>query len=212
MILIKKGHEPASLTAYRKQQGAYYDGFTDKDDIRQSLLEEQGYLCAYCMRRIGIDDMKIEHRIPQSADPTEQLDYRNMLGVCNGGEGMDKKSTTCDTHKGDAKITINPQYQSHIDTITYSSATGEIHSSDKAFDTDLCDTLNLNCREQYLPQNRRAALVATIRFLKKKQSTGDWSKAFLAKVRDMYTGTDADGNKREYAGIILWYLDKKIDH
>lgn len=51
MIYIQKGKEPASLTAYKKQAHAYYDG-CNKDDIRENLLREQGYLCAYCMRRI----------------------------------------------------------------------------------------------------------------------------------------------------------------
>ena len=37
MIYIKKGHEPASLTVYKKQKFAYYDG-CDKDDIREKHL------------------------------------------------------------------------------------------------------------------------------------------------------------------------------
>lgn len=51
MILIRKGDEPRSLTLYRKSAYAYYDG-CNKNDIRDSLLKEQGYLCAYCMRRM----------------------------------------------------------------------------------------------------------------------------------------------------------------
>ena len=59
MIYIQKGKEPASLTAYKKQAHAYYDG-CNKDDIRENLLREQGYLCAYCMRRIEKEKMKIQ--------------------------------------------------------------------------------------------------------------------------------------------------------
>ena len=40
MIYIQKGKEPASLTAYKKQAHAYYDG-CNKDDIRENLLREQ---------------------------------------------------------------------------------------------------------------------------------------------------------------------------
>jgi len=82
MLYIKKGHEPDSLTKYRKEKFAYYDGFKEKDDIRKYLLEEQGYLCAYCMRRIDMEHMKIEHWYPEDLlSDIECLDYKNMLGV-----------------------------------------------------------------------------------------------------------------------------------
>ena len=32
MIYIKKGKEPDSLTKYKKQKFAYYDGYKEKDD------------------------------------------------------------------------------------------------------------------------------------------------------------------------------------
>ena len=41
MRYITKGREPSSLTQYKKQSGAYFDG-VNKEDIRQALLEEQG--------------------------------------------------------------------------------------------------------------------------------------------------------------------------
>ena len=34
MILIEKGQEPASLLQYKQQQGAYYEGFSQKDYIK----------------------------------------------------------------------------------------------------------------------------------------------------------------------------------
>jgi len=37
MIYIKKGKEPASLTKYKKQKFAYYDGYKEKDDLRKML-------------------------------------------------------------------------------------------------------------------------------------------------------------------------------
>ena len=57
---FKKGEEPKSLTAYKKDKFAYYDGYTEKDEIRENLMKDQGYLCGYCMRRIqNIKDVKI---------------------------------------------------------------------------------------------------------------------------------------------------------
>ena len=54
MITIEKQKQPGSLIAFKKNGGTDYLSL-DKDtkkDIVDSLLEEQGYLCAYCMRRI----------------------------------------------------------------------------------------------------------------------------------------------------------------
>lgn len=83
MLYIQKRQEPSSLTKYRKQKFAYYDGYPDKDDIREQLLEEQGHLCAYCMRRIDKEHMKIEHWYPEDRlTDAERLEYRNMLGAC----------------------------------------------------------------------------------------------------------------------------------
>ncbi len=34
MLYIQKKQEPASLTRYRKQKFAHFDGYPDKDDVR----------------------------------------------------------------------------------------------------------------------------------------------------------------------------------
>ena len=94
MILIKKGKEPKELIEYRTNKWNPYEkqsvepSFEDmpteiKDAIRRELLKEQGYLCAYCMRRIkSVEETKIEHWVPQEKLTKEQgLDYSNMLGV-----------------------------------------------------------------------------------------------------------------------------------
>lgn len=50
MLNITRLHEPSSLTIYRYQPDAKYDGplfTTVKSDIREALVISQGYLCAY---------------------------------------------------------------------------------------------------------------------------------------------------------------------
>ena len=159
MILIKKGREPESLTQYRKQPFAYYDG-CDKPAIRERLLTEQGYLCAYCMHRIDEQHMKIEHWKPEAiSSEAEKLDYHNMLAVCTGHlAGEDGKYDTCDSKKGDTEIFVDPRCEQHIELIAYHSGSGEIYSSDERINYDLNITLNLNCYKQSLPQNRNKAL------------------------------------------------------
>ena len=59
--------------------------------LKESLLESQGHLCAYCMRRIDdADHVKLEHLYPQSLSiseghPEQTVDYSNMLVSCMGG-------------------------------------------------------------------------------------------------------------------------------
>ena len=59
----------------------------NREPIRESLCREQGNLCAYCMRRISADASHVEHIVPQSmCKPGQDVDYNNMLAVCDGNE------------------------------------------------------------------------------------------------------------------------------
>lgn len=214
MLYIKKGKEPDSLTQYKKEKYAYYDG-CEKRDIRKALLRDQGCLCAYCMRRIHIDTMKIEHWLPQSKmDEQNRLDFSIMLGVCNGNEGQPKSMTTCDTHRGNADLTVNPLDKSSIDTIQYSSHDGRIFSIDENIQRDINETLNLNYNGagSYLCMNRRNVLEECKQKLKRYQKgkQGRWPVAFLQKMLAYYEQYDNNHKKKVYSGIAIWYLKKKL--
>ena len=89
-----------------------------KPELRDALLAEQHYLCAYCMKRIrsggrsGMVHMNIEHWFPLSGDKERALDYKNLLGVCKGGadvDGQRDRILCCDASKGDEEsLTVNP--------------------------------------------------------------------------------------------------------
>jgi uncharacterized protein (TIGR02646 family) len=128
---ITKNTEPTIFTNWKAQANddwqPTFDKLrgTEKKAVSKSLIEEQGFLCAYCCCRINSNntgkdkDMggnAIEHFIPQSIDPTKELDYNNFFIVCSGikkdiNEKKNKKIKTipenehcCDTYKG-AKLT-----------------------------------------------------------------------------------------------------------
>ena len=221
MRYIEKHAEPRSLTAYKKQPHAYYDG-CNKEDIREQLLKDQGYLCAYCMRRIpekgsagGIPGMKIEHWLPESqCTEAQKLDFRNMLGVCLGNAGHPQPRTTCDAHRKDKPLTINPLDKTCIRKIKYHRGTGTIFSDDPRIDEDLNDILNLNYDgpDFSLRENRRNALNVCLEKLKtmSKEKTGDWPQGNLRKMLKIYEGKDREGKYREYSGIVIWYLRKRL--
>lgn len=52
--------------------------------VKDTLISEQHFLCCYCCNRIHESVSHIEHFIPQSINPSKQLDYHNMFASCNG--------------------------------------------------------------------------------------------------------------------------------
>ena len=55
---------------------------TTKKEVKNSLMNEQGYICCYCERRLTDDGSHIEHFNPRSNNAFNPLDYANMLCSC----------------------------------------------------------------------------------------------------------------------------------
>lgn len=219
MIPINKRHEPHQLMEYRKEPYASYrnmhgaplhgsdDSETQKDVysvVLNSLLEEQGYICAYCMRRIPDKDSKatIEHIVPQSVDPAMALDYRNMLAVCDGNrDARDDSMKTCDAHRGNTGLTVNPLYPQTLEGIRY-RRDGRIYSTDEEINRDLDAVLNLNCVQRRLPENRKSALNVYLRRVKKEHPTGDIATYCERELERLQN----QPRKLEYVGVIEDWL------
>ena len=168
---IQKSKEPASLLTHRKQIHANYDNYPDKDELRDYLLAEQGYICCYCMQRIKKETMKIEHWQPQSKYPEKQLDYQNLLAACQGNSGKPKQLQHCDTHKSEQEMTLNPLKLT--ESIKY-SGNGRIYSDAPNIEQEINDILNLNT--QTLVNNRAEIITAVIQDLTKiKGKQAAWS-------------------------------------
>lgn len=203
MRTIQKNCEPASLTAYRKQPGANYDDYEDKDDLRQSLVEEQRGLCCYCQSRIRPywDKMKIEHWQCQAVYPNRQLEYGNLLGACLGGKGHPEQKQHCDTRKGNAELCFCPADQAHpIERQIKFLGNGEIASPDADINTALNEVLNLNLDQ--LVSNRKAVLDAF------KQRLG---KGTLNAAREIQNWDGSQpGILPPYAQVMVFWLEKRI--
>jgi conserved hypothetical protein TIGR02646 len=206
MKYIRKGREPNSLTQYRQQQGAYYDGYPQKDELRDSLVKEQKYICCYCMQRINnsTEKMRIEHWNSQSEFPEQQLIYTNLLGACSGNEGQPKNLQHCDVSKGNISIKINPT-MSTCEILVKFKANGEIYSNDADINNDLSVTLNLNY--QTIVNNRKAVLDIAYNNLAKHK--GIWSKDILQKEIDKWEGK-YDSEYQPYCQIVIYHLKKKV--
>jgi len=212
MIPVTKSPEPQSLQQYRLQEGAVYDGenFTPvKQDIRDQLVAEQGYLCAYCMGRIEPDDrnMKVEHWHSRKKYPAQQFSYANLLGCCCGNEGQPDTNAHCDTKKRDADLLYNPAEPGHHPRLKIRyELSGTIKSEDTLFDRQLNEILNLNYSR--LKENRKAVWSSVTKTL--AAIPGKVSRADIEGLLSKWQQKKAEGKLPEYCGVAQYYLKKKL--
>lgn len=210
MLFIRKAVPPARFVKYIQRSNAYFDGMNleTKAALRNALLEEQGYLCAYCMAKLSSDGtgVKIEHYRARNKD--NELDYNNLLAVCKGNEGYPYVHQTCDTRKGNEELHINPQKQADIAQLVYTNG-GLIKSVADVFQRDLDVILNLNDDMGRLVENRRKVLVDFKKYVSKRLQGKMATYGFWQKCYRFYTEKH-EGAYRPYVGILLWYIRKKM--
>lgn len=218
MRVITKGQEPGLLTHYRSKPGAIYDGenFTKvKAAIRKHLLKEQGYLCAYCMKRIMNNEFrtKIEHWQCQTNYPNKQLDYKNMLAVCLGktiisnSPDRPKFKTHCDTLKGKKDIKFNPSNASHHSHMKiYYGVDGKIYSRDTLFQKQIDEILNLNLDR--IKNNRKAIIDSIFDYLSRYK--GSCSTSFVLNKIKKWESINSKGYLSEFCDVSIYFLNKKL--
>lgn len=206
MRKIEKNAEPREWTKYRLTPGVDYQAIRE---LRDSLLKEQGYICAYCMRRIPTKDensnetSRIDHILCRTKHDELKLVYQNMVICCPGAIDNDFH---CDKLKGEDDITFNLFHDSFISTISYKTKDGKMKSSNTEFNSEIDNLLNLN--HPLLRKNRQQTLFGAIQFLNRKKKA--WRKSEVQKLLASWNNKDKDGQFKPYCGIITWYLNKKI--
>ena len=230
MIPIEKGSVPRELSLRLSElKGTpgvtdYYALLADaREPVLRSLIAEQGYLCAYCMRRIsyrgedGGSEGTIEHIVPQHDQSgvhhhEESVDYRNMLAVCDGHAGC--KETTCDKHRGNTQLKkVNPLRPHTLVDIRYRHD-GSIHSLDIDVNYDLTVTLNLNARGTSLCESRKAVIDEINRKLEREFNKISSPENIASKKRiceKMLKLLESSAPKKfEYLGVARYILEKRI--
>lgn len=195
-----------------------------KEQIRESLIKEQHGLCAYCMKRIHNNGLHttIEHFVPLSKDKTKALEYSNMLAVCDGGKSVSVENSRilcCDACKEDEEeMTINP-LNKHMMNKIYYLKDGTIYTSpcDEQLERDINEVLCLNGKLD--KKGIRIADTST-EIVRGRREAYKWSQNFLESLNRQHKCTsvmvkkkideiyNAD-ERKEYAGVILFYLNKK---
>jgi uncharacterized protein (TIGR02646 family) len=224
MKQITKVVEPNSLVHHRVNQPAFFDNLPliAKEDLRQSLLSEQGHICCYCTKRIPEKveingavnyEMKVEHFQCQDNFPLLQLTYSNLLGACTGNEGKPRILQTCDTKKGNTVLTINPTLNlPNCESLFKYTADGEMCSinDDEEINRQLSDVLNLNM--QTLKDGRREVYLEVQRKVEaesRQVANRQLKVRFFEQERNNWL--IRTGNKHKpYCMVAVYYLTKKI--
>lgn len=204
MITINKGLEPVQWTERKATPGFVYEAIPE---LRDALLEEQGYICAYCMRRIPVKDInvdtasKIEHIKSQEERDDLKLIYANMAICCPGNLNNEPH---CDKLKGGNSVSFNLHTQALKQSIGYNSKDGNIKSSNAGWNDEMNRLLNLN--HPLLKMNRRDKLAGVVAAL----NSINWNPAFIKRKHREWSRRDGEGKMNEFCGIVIWYLEKKL--
>jgi len=226
MKYIKKGKEPATLKKYRETtDNATYKGFGDtKNLLKEALLKEQGHICAYCMQRISTKTnnlhkprIEVEHYLSQKKRPDLDLNYQNMLGVCNGYLSVEKKESDsasteknahCDKSKKELLLKkLNPLDNGIERLITYDTD-GTIIPVVKN-KTVIQDLNLLNLNDNNLKNFRRDAIDLAKEEMVKKYPTKKWTKVLIQKEIDLWKAKDKNGKFRPFCQIAIWFWEQQ---
>lgn len=192
MLNIRKGKEPSCLASLRTTQGADWGSVhrDEKAEMRAAALREQGFLCAYCMRRIG-DSTTMEHWDARAtgADPFRWAD---LLAVCPGDLGG---VPHCDRSKKATSISLHPaRPDCDVEALVHVLPDGRLVCEEHQEDLD---ALNLN--HATLRQNRRILIDVVV-----ARCRGA-SLQELRRAVSRYEATDG-GERPEYAAAALAIL------
>lgn len=218
MRKIDKKPEPQEWKAYRETPGVRYQPIPSLAD---ALLEEQGFICAYCERRIphqdapGGENHRIDHLTPQmkarqDGDDSDLL-YENMVICCPGNIANNKDYYHCDKYKGHKELMISPLNAGMMGTIRF-TVSGRIKSTDPKLDVELNEG-GLNLNNDFLLQHRQEAWLTVVEKLTKMGWTKKHVKDVLALWENKHTIKYKEEEHQAYypfCSMICYLLKKKL--
>ena len=215
MIKIVKNNQPNTLVAHKKSGGNYDNIPTDtKNELRESLINEQGYVCCYCLKRIpenkaDLHHTKIEHFKCQDNYAELDLEYTNLHLACRGNQGKTEKLQTCDTAKANKDIMSFSLIDNSLNGNIQYAKDGTVFSEQKNIEKEINEILQLN-NDQNIKNARasiRKGVSESIRIL---QNKGKLTKNVLE--RELQNWKYRNNNKHKpFYPIAVQYLEKKID-
>lgn len=205
MKFITKNLEPQAFTDWKALANAdwqpTYGGLQnpEKGTVHDSLLQEQGFICCYCGRRIGTSDSHIEHLVPQAVDPSLALDYGNMLGSCLR-ETKENDPLHCGHARGNDCLPVTP-LQPDCESRFRFTNDGQIKPADDADDQAKTAIELLALDIDKLQAGRRDAIRLAF------HGIDALAPAEKSSLRATFSERDSQGLFSEYCVPILYVLD-----
>lgn len=210
----KKQEPPERLTAWladvNEDWRPSWDNFAGppRSETKQALLQEQGWVCAYCGREIDAGGSHIEHFLPRSKFPERELDYANFFASC-GPSGKKSAPKTCGDAKGNWVPTdpadLIPSHPDCEKRFRYdgNGAINPANSSDQHV-IDAIIVLNLN--DDSLQLERKSILAGLEAGIRAGEITAANVAAEIASRR----AKDADGRCESFGHVAARYLEEEL--
>lgn len=218
----KPENEPEDFRKHRESspEADYNNGRFSKSNLRNIMLEEQGYICAYCMGKLlEPNDAHVEHILPQGLYKDDTLNYMNLVAVCGGRSESypeNKEYHHCDKTKppkgkecGSVKLNqLNPH--GNCESLLTYNLDGKIEAADKNSDDvkeDLDVILNLN--NKALIQRRKYVFDRVKEKLTEAEPSKKWTpKIFQKQIEDWEARHVRRGKNayRPHFKAAVWFL------
>jgi len=213
MKYIEKREQPEELTRWiANTSNPNYRNFTKKTikkKIRKKLLEDQGYICCYCQKRLVEypkgGNVEIEHIKPQSnCTDIETVSYDNLLVSCDGSQKerndlLDEKDRHCNNYRQNKPLYINLLDEDCENKISYDFNGGIYAVND---DTEVENTIN-NLNLKILNSIRKAYIEGF--------ALEDCSDEELNQFKIYFNNKNEEDEKQmypEYAGVMINLLNQ----
>ena len=207
MRAIAKGRNRRASRRIGRPQSCDYDNYADKDALRHALVTEQRGICCYCMGRIhnGSATMKIEHWRCQSRYPDEQLNYRNLLGACRGGDEPAAAPPALRHAQRRPRSQWNPADPAHhIETRLITSSMAPSDRDDADSTRQLNDVLNLNLTSSRTTEKR--IRYAILEWWQREKAGLQAARSFAIALSASERTHDGAGELAPFCQVAVWWL------
>lgn len=201
MKRINKTNEPISLTNFKiNNPTLFYSDLTNgnvivRQDIRESCVREQYFLCAYCCDRININSCHNEHIIPQTSTLGQNLtlDYINIVASCES-----KKH--CGHKKKNQLINLSPLNLNCENDIVYQLNGKMTHRTPDAQQTISV----LNLRNPGLVYKRKTIIdLILFEYVDDLSDLKIENREYLEDIIDELSNPDATGQLEAFSPVIV---------
>jgi uncharacterized protein (TIGR02646 family) len=218
MRYIKKGKEPQTLASFRNLMVRNFTPAFENlpahvlEDIVLSLIQDQGWLCCYCMNEITHETARLVQFLPFKE---ESLNYPNLFLACNYSNNLPPAQQHCYIKKGTELI---PKYMSdercsdyfRYNTLGEILPSGTFRTVRKCHDNyrkltpvqqavlSAIEILNLNTERL---KDQRKAILSQVATLFARAS-----KVQVQQAIEKFGTKDKTGKLKRFCEIIIYYL------